>query len=504
MTMAIELRRAGLNVRIIDKSDHPARHSQALVVQSRTLELFQRYGIAGEAVEQGTRLKQAQFFSEGKKLISIDLDQIESRYPYVLFLPQSKTEQILNRHLESLGVRVERGAELFSFSQTDERVLAHLRNADGDDEEFSCRWIVGCDGAHSPIRELSSIPFEGGGVSLSFFLGDLELEGPDVPGDNLAIHLSGGDVVFMGGLDNRLTRVIVALHNNSALPPDVDLSAQLRDLSIQDFQTAADHAKVNIKVRSAEWMTPFHVRDLQAKRYRVKNAFLVGDAAHIHSPVGGQGMNTGIQDAANLGWKMAAVSQGAPEELLDSYEDERAAVGRALLRFTERGLKMSTLSNPILERVRDALLPVVAGTHSAQRAILGFISETWIEYRSSHLSEDLGGDGSLRAGDRMPDIALATEQTLLGTWTSANHLAVLYNTTEKDEFRLTELLPPMDMTVLRKEELDAQGQHLFGSEPKLFLVRPDGYIGFRAPADEVRELKTYSRRVGLAGGLARV
>jgi hypothetical protein len=236
----------------------------------------------------------------------------------------------------------------------------------------------------------------------------------------------------------------------------------------------------------------------------VKNAFLVGDAAHIHSPVGGQGMNTGIQDAANLGWKMAAVSQGAPEALLDTYEEERAEVGRALLRFTERGLKMSTLSNPVLERVRDTILPVIAGTHSAQRAILGFISETWIEYRSSHESEDLGGDGSLRAGDRMPDISIADGQTLLGNWTSANHLAVFYNTTERDEFRLIELLPPIDMTVLRRKNLDEGGQHLFGTEAKLFLVRPDGYIGFRGPADMVRDLKGYSRRVGLAGVLARV
>src|ERR1019366_4133327 len=142
----------------------------------------------------------------------------------------------------------------------------------------------------------------------------------------------------------------------------------------------------------SEWMTPFRVNDRQAKHYRIGNVFLAGDASHIHSPVGGQGMNTGIQDVANLGWKLAAVLRGGDLVLLDSYEEERGAVGKALLRFTERGLKLATASNPLLETVRDDLLSALSSLTPVQKAMLGFISETGINYRSSSIVKDFGGD----------------------------------------------------------------------------------------------------------------
>ena len=153
-------------------------------------------------------------------------------------------------------------------------------------------------------------------------------------------------------------------------------------------------------------MTPFHVNDRQAKHYRIGNVFLAGDASHIHSPVGGQGMNTGIQDVANLAWKLAAVARGADDSLLNSYEEERGEVGRALLRFTERGLKLATVSNPLVEQLRDTVCAnpheVAARTENA----VGFVSETAIEYRSSSIVVDFGGDGHLSAGDRLPDLRL--------------------------------------------------------------------------------------------------
>jgi 2-polyprenyl-6-methoxyphenol hydroxylase-like FAD-dependent oxidoreductase len=173
-------------------------------------------------------------------------------------------------------------------------------------------------------------------------------------------------------------------------------------------------------------MTPFHVNDRQAEHYRAGNVFLGGDASHIHSPLGGLGMNTGIQDAANLVWKLAAGARGANDSLLNSYEEERGAVGRSLLKFTDRGLKMATAANPFVESVRDAFLPLISGLRPIQKSFLGFVSETAIEYRSSSIVADHGGDGSLRAGDRMPDLTLDAKNggsTLLGDWTEAKHLA---------------------------------------------------------------------------------
>ena len=222
---------------------------------------------------------------------------------------------------------------------------------------------------------------EGGGVGLSFFLGDLKLEGPDAPGDELSIHFHHGDVVFMARLPNDSVRLIVAMHEHQ----EKDLG---RDLTLNDFQDAVDWAGVKVSLKSADWMTPFRVNDLQARHNRAGSVFLAGDASHIHSPVGGQGMNTGIQDVANLAWKLAAVWRGgqdalAQKALLNSYEEEREAVGKALLIFTERALKLATTPHTILEAVRDALAPLVSKLWPVQKKMLGFISETAIEYRGS-------------------------------------------------------------------------------------------------------------------------
>ena len=494
MTAAIELKRAGFDVRIVDKSDHLADRSQALVVQARTLEQFHRYGIAEEAVNRGRKLNGVQFFSEGKQIMSVTFDALQSRYPYVLFLPQSETESLLNEQMESLGVKTERNVELESLTQENGEVRATLRLADGSVEEVKPRWLIGCDGAHSSVREKTGTPFEGGGVGLSFFLGDLEIDGPDAPGDDLTIHLHHGDVVFMGRLSDKLVRMIVALHSKQ----DEDLH---RDLTLDDFQHAIDHVGVRVRARSSEWMTPFRVNDRQASNYRIGNVFLAGDASHIHSPVGGQGMNTGIQDVANLAWKLASVARGGDEKLLDSYQEERAEVGKALLRFTGRGLKMATSANPIVEGVRDALGRFVTGLQPVQKAMTGFISEIAIEYRSSSIVADHGGEGDLRAGDRMPDLSLAQAgegaTTLLKDWKAANHLAVVLNGSRAEAAEIRVAAPLADLTELRTPDLDGEGIRLLGIEKKVLIVRPDGYIGFRAPIENVTERRAYAQRVAL-------
>ena len=500
MTMAIELRRFGLEVRIIDKSDHPALHSQALVVQARTLEQLQRYGIAAAAVASGRRLTRGEFFSEGKRILSIDLHNIPSRYPYALFLPQSETEAILNRHMESLGVRIERETELLGFKQTgllagspEAGVSASLRHADGSQEHVQPRWIIGCDGAHSVVRQHAGIDFEGGGTSLSFFLGDFEIEGPDAPGDALSIHFYHGNVVVMGQLSDKFTRVIVALHSEQK-------NDTKRDLTFQDFQGPIDEAGIRVKILSSDWMTPFRVNDRQASLYRKGSVFLAGDASHIHSPVGGQGMNTGMQDAANLAWKLSAVAHGADDRLLDSYQEERAAVGKALLSFTGRGLKLATTANPLLEKLRDILLPHIVSLHSVQKAMLGFISETAIEYRSSSIVSDHGGDGFLRAGDRLPDIHIGEQDkgsTLLESWTEPEHLAILLNATDEEATNMAAGFAGIPIYSLHGSDLDDEGRNLMGGEKKLFILRPDGYVGFRAPLAKRDELRAYVSKVGM-------
>lgn len=397
LSMAIELNRAGIPVRLIDKSEQPAQHSQALVVQSRTLEQFERYGIAEDAVARGRKLHRATLVSEGKTIVTFDLDRIPGRYPFVLFLPQSDTERLLTEHLQSLGGQIERGTELLSFQNGKDGVEAQLRHKSGTRQTVPARWLIGCDGAHSVVREGIHVPFKGDTVGLDFFLGDLELEGPDVPGDALMVHLHHGNVVFFGRLDDKLIRVIVIMKR------DEDSLPMKQQVTLADFQRAIDLAGAKMTAKSATWMTPFHINQRKAEHYRVDSVLLVGDASHIHSPVGGQGMNTGIQDAANLAWKIAAVADGANSELLDTYDEERGAVGEALLKTTSRGLALASSANPILEKLRDLLMPRITDLEMVKHAMVGFVSETAIEYRDSSIVADYGGEGSLRAGDRVPN-----------------------------------------------------------------------------------------------------
>jgi 2-polyprenyl-6-methoxyphenol hydroxylase-like FAD-dependent oxidoreductase len=565
LAMAIELKRLGLPVRIIDAAEQPAQHSQALVVQARTLEQWERYGIAGEAVARGRKLLRGTLMSEGKTIATIELDRIPGRYPFVLFLPQNETERLLAEHLRSLGCEVERGTELLSFENTKQGVTASLRHRSGATQAVPARWLIGCDGAHSVVRKGMNVPFEGDTVGLDFFLGDFELSGPDVPGDDLRLHLHHGDVVFIGRLSDTLLRVIVVLHREEGAPP------VSRQPELADFQAAMDRVGARITVQSSVWMTPFHINQRKAARYRVDSAFLAGDASHIHSPVGGQGMNTGIQDAANLAWKLAAVADGAGEQLLDTYDEERGAVGDALLKTTSRGLAAATTTNTLFERLRDLLLPAVTNIDAVKQMMAGFVSETAIEYRGSSIVADYGGDGSLRAGDRVPnpDVEFAGGKMgrLLDPLKGGRPLALGLGVAEMRKVRAR--LPRADVMELRSAEgllgteiegdadSPARGEvgyhqvssefpavaaasaataasaaalfaaagasrthpphppvapgmqssvalmtpeiaELFGSENRIVVIRPDGYLGFRGSVDDLARLDDYARLTGLA------
>jgi hypothetical protein len=403
---------------------------------------------------------------------------------------------------------------------------------------------VGCDGAHSVVRGEAHVPFKGDTVGLDFFLGDLELNGPDVPGDDLSVHLHRGNVVFVGRLDDKLVRVIVILQRAASDPP------LTRQPTIQDFQAALDRTGAKMTVTSAAWMTPFHINQRKAENYRIENVFLAGDASHIHSPVGGQGMNTGIQDAANLAWKLAAVADGARSELLDTYNEERGKVGDELLKATSRGLALVTSANPIVEGIRDFLAPVLTNLEPVKHAMVGFVSETAIDYRGSSIVADYGGDGELRAGDRVPNPDVeyggGKRGRLLDALADGRALAIGIGVEDMRkirarvprasflELRSTEGMLGTEIEVFSSEmtgetpgyhpvedEFPAKGrsaeqgearraivpeiglltpeiEKLLGSEGRVVVVRPDGYLGFRGSIEDLARLDDYARLTGLA------
>jgi hypothetical protein len=369
-----------------------------------------------------------------------------------------------------------------AFHQDGGSVTARLCEKNVERSE-SFRWVIGADGAHSFVREYLGVPFSGETVHMSFILGDLTLEG-DLPGDELAVYFVNSDVVFVGPLTSTTFRVVYACHNlGSRERPE--------DVTLADFDRAFERAGLRLRATGAAWKTPFHVNDRQAKRYRVGRVFLAGDAAHVHSPVAGQGMNTGIQDAANLVWKLAAVERGAPDSLLATYEEERAAVGHSVLQRTATGLRIGTTTNPVLRFLRDHVAPPLMHLRHVQDAVVGFVSETAIQYRHSGISEDHGGAGALRAGDRVPNPALGARR-LLDPLARGAALLLAIGSKEADLPRET---PGLSVSRLYPEgspEIAA----LFGVEPAAFVVRPDGYLGYRGPLRGLAGRDGYLARIG--------
>ncbi len=491
LALAIELRRFGLLVRLVDKANQPARWSQALVIQARTLEQFDRYGIADQAVSQGRKVTKAHVWSDKRRIASLGFNRLPSRFPYLLFLPQNETEHLLTEHLRSLGVEIERGTELIGLERPpdDSGVTAQLRHSDGSTELTRFRWLIGCDGAHSTVRARMGTSFEGVTSSLHFLLGDLRLSGEGLPGDDLQVHLHhGGDVLALGRLRADVYRVVLALNKQ---PPD----DQQRLPELDDFNAAFKRSGLRFTAESATWRTPFSVNQRKAARYRQGSVFLAGDAAHIHSPVGGQGMNTGIQDVANLAWKLAAVEQGADVRLLDSYDEERGNVGEHLLRGTSLGLRLATISNPLLRRIRDSAIQRATQFQAVQEVIARTISEISIKYRASSIVRTEANGGSLKAGDRMPDaVCKETGRMLLADLRKPVHLLVAVNSLHGE---LPEGLKNTAVLTLNSQSCEwaPSLRGMFGKGSNLYLVRPDGYIGFAGKSAE--NLRKYAELIGL-------
>ena len=490
LAMAAEAARFGLRYRIIDKAPHGAEHSQALVLQARTLEQFERYEIAQRAIELGRRLKRIRIYSDRKRILEASFEELPGNYPFVLFLPQTETERLLTEHVEAQAGRIERDVELESFVQGVDSVECELLLKDGSRERVEAAFLIGCDGAHSTVRRLLGMPFEGSGIDFDFFLGDLRLDG-DVPGDELSVHLQGGNLVFLGRLDDTHCRVIVALQGHP----------QTREPSVADFQYGIDVCGVeNLRVSDPRWMAAFRVSERRAPAYSSGRVFLAGDATNIHSPVGGQGMNTGNQAAANLMWKIGLVHRGrAHFRLLDSYDRERKPLSDALLQTTSTALRAATASNWFLERLRDSVLSRIAALDAVQNRIRDAVSELGINYRGSDIVRDCGGSSGLRAGDRAPDCEVTDE-----TQTPFRLFALLKDPLHTALAVLPQGGAPLEhFAVLLSRYGDVMqgsvlkgGDELFaekyaGREGMLYVVRPDGYIAFRSALANTEEFERW-------------
>ena len=508
LMLANQLARRGVRFRIIDRHAGPAVQTRALGVQARTLEIYSHLDIAKRALELGKRAGGANIWARGRRAARVPVGEIGqglSPYPYLLILGQDDNERLLGDALRQHDKDVEWNTELVGLTQQADRVIAQLKHADGTVRETTADWVGGCDGARSAVRELNRIVFQGAPYEDVFFVADTVMTGPMAP-DELNVYLwrKGFHLFFpMRGTDHwRLVGIV----------PE-----ELRgrdDLTLDEVMPSiVQEAGTGLILRSCSWFSTYRIHHRRAQRFRAGRCFLLGDAAHIHSPVGAQGMNTGLQDAYNLGWKLALVVSGqADPRLLDSYEDERIPVAEALLSTTDRLFSLVVSDNWVTGLFRTRLVPKLMGLAMKLKRIqkLAFltISQTGISYGKSPLSETLSGlpESAARSGDRFPWIHLK--------FTEGGPREDLYQKLDDTRFTLIIIGQPapsseigglngamQTLTIPVNSENRAELERVKVPETAFYLLRPDGYVGLAGVRVDMAEVNRYlSGRLHLTRG----
>lgn len=515
LTLAAQLAAGGVPPRVIDRSADRVAESRALAIQPRSLEVLAALGVTDTLVACGNPAVRLRLHAPHRvvSLPLFDLGLDDTAYPYLLFLSQAETERVLQEHLTAAGVTVERRVELVKLDNIRGAgaVTATLRHPDGREELTSARYVVGCDGAHSTVRQQAGIQFTGGSYPQTFVLADTEADGLE-PGAAHAFLSEAGVLLFFPLLRPASWRSL-------AVRPPADPTPPQAPVELDEVQALADaYTGATVRLHDPVWMTNFQLHHRAAVHYRSGRVFLAGDAAHIHSPAGGQGMNTGIQDAVNLGWKLAHTLHGANPALLDTYEPERAPVGARVLRFTDRAFTVATSTNRVVRfartRLAPALLPLAFRLRAGRAYAFRTISQLGIRYRRSRLSA-AGRRPSrrgLRPGDRLPDAVLARDgdpttlhaavagpgwQLLLcgpaGSW-DTDRVARLR---QEHGARLT----VQHLSAWRAPGVlfDPSGRALrrLGLHPQStaqYLIRPDGHVGYCATGTDLAGLTGYLHR----------
>ena len=486
LMLANQLARRGIRTMNVDRHSGPAQQSRAMVVQARTLEIYSKMGVIEKALGLGVRGAGVNLWANGRWAARVpigDIGKSQSPFPFVLMLGQDDNEHILGENLHGLGSGVAWNTELVAFEQQPGHVDVTLRQPDGTLRNIQAGWLAGCDGSHSLVRDLSGITFPGAPYEHTFFVADTEATGPMKP-DEVNIYLWQDEFHLffpMRGQDN--WRVIGILPKSFR---------QREDLAFDELIPAIrQEVGAALEFRQCRWFSTYRIHHRAAESFRDRRCFLLGDAAHIHSPMGGQGMNTGLQDAYNLAWKLALVVQGrADPALLDSYQQERMPVARNLLRTTDRAFQLivsdGRLAGLFRTRIMAKLVARAMTFERVRNIAFRTISQIGIRYPDSRLSlmEGKLPDGAPVAGDRFPWLHLKfgpdgpledvfqkfddTKFNLLVIGQASSQMEALH-----DAGGLLRCL-----TVPDNPENDLELARAGIPNPSFYLLRPDGHVGF--------------------------
>ncbi|CAN7703694.1 MULTISPECIES: FAD-dependent monooxygenase [unclassified Variovorax] len=483
LMLANQLGRRGVRTVIIDRHAGPSLQTRALGVQARTLEIYAQLGIAERALELGKRGTGANMWAEGRKMARVPLGEAGARvtpYPYILILGQDDNERIMGDRLSDWGLAVHWNTEMIELAQEPGHVTATLRVAGGTIRRIDATWMAGCDGARSAVREMNRIGFPGAPYEHVFFVADVEMTGSMVPDEvNVYLWRKGFHLLFpMRGQDH--WRIV------GILPPELRGKDDARFEDV--IPSLHAEAGTGLSFKACTWFSTYRIHHRSASRFRDRRCFLLGDAAHIHSPVGAQGMNTGLQDAYNLAWKIALVVEGkAGETLLDSYEAERLPVARRLLETTDRGFRVVVSDAPfaglLLTRVLARLAAFAMGRERVQKLAFRTVSQTGIHYRAGPLSAALDAlpSDAPSAGDRFPWLYLrfAADGPVEDSFDKLadTHFHLLVFGQDLPAGSATGLGELLRVHVIPADPVnDAELERQKIARPSFYLVRPDGHV----------------------------
>jgi 2-polyprenyl-6-methoxyphenol hydroxylase-like FAD-dependent oxidoreductase len=547
LTLAHELQRYGLSHRVVERELTPSPWSKAQVIHARTLEIFERLGLDAELLARGRELRRFRIFdAHQRQLASVQLQIDGSRFDHVLSLSQRETEAILRGALEARGTPIERGVRLTSFIAGEQHVAATLTHPDGREEGVRSRWIVGCDGAHSTVRHALGVDFEGFQYEVRLIQADVKIDWPLLVADDEIVTFVGAPGPMAAFPLPGAGRYRLIAFN----PPDPDA-----ELTLAHFQQIMrERGPAGAEVSDPVWMVGFKIHCRLAAAYRRGRALLAGDAAHIHSPAGGQGMNMGIQDAHNLGWKLALVHSGrAPDALLDTYEEERRPLARATLDWTDTATRNMTRINSlrpgIAAELRNNLMKMMLNLGLVQSRIGRALSMLEVHYTASSLADQsrpplwqahlrrrgddespavrdwLDFSGGPAPGERAPDVHWFSgddEERLYDRFDGPGFDLLLFDgaaATAAGYQNLAEIAreaearypgwirahivvpaaaapPALDWPGSLILDAEALCHRRYGAASEcLYLVRPDGYIAFRSQPARAAALHDYMRRL---------
>jgi len=404
LLLASELAHRGVGVRLIEKRTFPAEHSRALAVVPRTMEMLDQLGLANAFINPSHQAKGICFYGRDRKeAFRSSMNELPSEFPYFLLLPQTETELLLVDHARKVGVEIERGVGFLSMLQTGQRVLATLERMDGTTEEVNASYVVGCDGSRSAVRQATGLEFQGGGYDQSWLLADVVLD-PGLDRNWLHGFTSIDGPIFFFPLPKNIWRIVLLRKRGENATTEVSMD--------EIVETLEQNHLGHLRARNPSWLAGFGIQHRRTVHMRMGRVFLCGDAAHVHSPAGGQGMNTGFGDAFNLGWKLASVIKSkAKEELLDSFEAERMPVIDGVMRMTDQVTKLITATDGPRLWIREWILPIIAKMGFAAKMAMR-LSQLSMGYPHSSIVLPGRVTAGAKPGERVPSLSFSDLATM--------------------------------------------------------------------------------------------